>query len=385
MNNKTINRIASAMIFLAILLIMTGLYMNFSAENTLDPIKDIKKSNPDTGEVIITTNDGNPPAKPDNSDDGDNVTTGDNTTTGDSNSTDNNSNGTTGSNDNIGNNSSSSNSGSSNVPNNNTGNNTQQPSNGNSSKTEVIPTPTPTPTPTPEPDPTPVVDPLVTYRKQIEDTYGIKVLYGSETNGYVVGNIGTNSITDKNVMKSSLEQLNSALAMYPVGFFREFSKQNMTLNVYLIKNYTSDNVTGVTDFSPRKAIISIAMDFPFADSFHHEMLHYIEHYIESAGGKFTAWNSFNPVDFTYGSENSSYSYSKTGTPGSYFVNNYAQTSANEDRASTFEYMTATVRYSCYDSNEYPIWKKSNYLSTMIETYFNTVSSSVIDYWERYIY
>lgn len=378
MNNKTINRIASAMIFLAILLIMTGLYMNFSTENTLDPIKDIKKSNSNTGEVIITTNDGNPPAKPSNSADEDNATTGDNTITGDSNSTDNsnNSNGTTGDN---GNNSSSSNS--SNVTNNNSGNNTLQPD--NSSKTEV--TPTPAPTPTPELEPTPVVDPLVTYRKQIEDTYGIKVLYGNETNDYVVGNIGTNSITDTNVMKSALEQLNSALAMYPAGFFREFSKQNMTLNVYLIKNYTSENVTGVTDFSPRKTIISIAMDFPFADSFHHEMLHYIEHYIESAGGKFTAWNSFNPVDFTYGSENSSYSYSKTGTPSSYFVNNYAQTSANEDRASTFEYMTATVRYSCYDSNEYPIWKKSNYLSTMIETYFNTVSSSVIDYWERYIY
>lgn len=378
MNNKTINIIASAMIFLAILLIMTGLYMNFSTENTLDPIKDIKKSNSNTGEVIITTNDGNPPAKPSNSADEDNATTGDNTITGDSNSTDNsnNSNGTTGDN---GNNSSSSNS--SNVTNNNSGNNTLQPD--NSSKTEV--TPTPAPTPTPELEPTLVVDPLVTYRKQIEDTYGIKVLYGNETNDYVVGNIGTNSITDTNVMKSALEQLNSALAMYPAGFFREFSKQNMTLNVYLIKNYTSENVTGVTDFSPRKTIISIAMDFPFADSFHHEMLHYIEHYIESAGGKFTAWNSFNPVDFTYGSENSSYSYSKTGTPSSYFVNNYAQTSANEDRASTFEYMTATVRYSCYDSNEYPIWKKSNYLSTMIETYFNTVSSSVIDYWERYIY
>ena len=115
------------------------------------------------------------------------------------------------------------------------------------------------------------------------------------------------------------------------------------------------------------------------------MLHYIEHYIESAGGRFTAWNSFNPLDFTYGVENSSYSYSKTGTPGSYFVNNYAQTSANEDRASTFEYMTASVKYSCYDSNDYPIWKKSNYLSTMIETYFTTVSSSVVDYWERYIY
>lgn len=377
MSTKLTNKIASIMIFFAILLIMTGLYMNFSTSDVLDPIRDVDKANDNPGEVTITTNDGKPPAT--NSND-----TNTNTNNGSSD--------TPITNDNTGNNTSSgtdlnpstsngnTNTGSNtNSSNNNTGNNS------GSNTTPSTPIPDPTPTPEPTPDSTPVVDPLTNYRKQIEDTYGIKVLYGSETNGYVVGSLGTTAITDTNVMKSTLEQLNTALSMYPNGFFREFSKQNMSLNVYLIKNYSAENVTGVTDFAPRRTIISIATDFPFDESFHHEMLHYIEYYIESAGGRFTAWNSFNPLDFTYGVENSSYSYSKTGTPGSYFVNNYAQTSANEDRASTFEYMTASVKYSCYDSNDYPIWKKSNYLSTMIETYFTTVSSSVVDYWERYIY
>lgn len=377
MSTKLTNKIASIMIFFAILLIMTGLYMNFSTSDVLDPIRDVDKANDNPGEVTITTNDGKPPAT--NSND-----TNTNTNNGSSD--------TPITNDNTGNNTSSgtdlnpstsngnTNTGSNtNSSNNNTGNNS------GSNTTPSTPIPDPTPTPEPAPDSTPVVDPLTNYRKQIEDTYGIKVLYGSETNGYVVGSLGTTAITDTNVMKSTLEQLNTALSMYPNGFFREFSKQNMSLNVYLIKNYSAENVTGVTDFAPRRTIISIATDFPFDESFHHEMLHYIEHYIESAGGRFTAWNSFNPLDFTYGVENSSYSYSKTGTPGSYFVNNYAQTSANEDRASTFEYMTASVKYSCYDSKDYPIWKKSNYLSTMIETYFTTVSSSVVDYWERYIY
>ncbi len=377
MSTKLTNKIASIMIFFAILLIMTGLYMNFFTSDVLDPIRDVDKANDNPGEVTITTNDGKPPAT--NSND-----TNTNTNNGSSD--------TPITNDNTGNNTSSgtdlnpstsngnTNTGSNtNSSNNNTGNNS------GSNTTPSTPIPDPTPTPEPTPDSTPVVDPLTNYRKQIEDTYGIKVLYGSETNGYVVGSLGTTAITDTNVMKSTLEQLNTALSMYPNGFFREFSKQNMSLNVYLIKNYSAENVTGVTDFAPRRTIISIATDFPFDESFHHEMLHYIEHYIESAGGGFTAWNSFNPLDFTYGVENSSYSYSKTGTPGSYFVNNYAQTSANEDRASTFEYMTASVKYSCYDSKDYPIWKKSNYLSTMIETYFTTVSSSVVDYWERYIY
>lgn len=374
MSTKLTNRVASIMIFFAIFLIITGLYMNISSDIILDPIKDVDKSKNNPGEVVITTNDGKPPVTNDNTSTniGNNGTTIPNNNGGSSASAGTNTN--TNTNTNVNNNSSSSG---------NAGTNNSNTSNNNSSN-NTTPS-TPPPAPEPAPDPSTVVDPIVTYRKQIEETYGIKVLYGSETNGYVVGNLGTTSISDTNIMKSSLEQLNTALSMYPSGFFREFSKQNMTLNVYLIKNYSAENVTGVTDFAPRRTIISIATDFPFSESFHHEMLHYIEHYIESSGGKFTSWNSFNPIDFTYGVENSSYSYSKTGTPGSYFVNNYAQTNAIEDRASTFEYMTASVKYSCYDSNDYPIWKKSNYLSTMIETYFNTVSSSVVDYWERYIY
>lgn len=376
MSTKLTNRVASFMIFFAIFLIITGLYMNISSDTILDPIKDVDKSKNNPGEVVITTNDGKPPVTNDNTSTniGNNGTTIPNNNGGSSASAGTDSNTNTNTNTNVNNNSSSSG---------NAGTNNSNTSNNNSSN-NTTPS-TPPPAPEPAPDPSPVVDPIATYRKQIEETYGIKVLYGSETNGYVVGNLGTTSISDTNIMKSSLEQLNTALSMYPSGFFREFSKQNMTLNVYLIKNYSAENVTGVTDFAPRRAIISIATDFPFSESFHHEMLHYIEHYIESSGGKFTSWNSFNPIDFTYGVENSSYSYSKTGTPGSYFVNNYAQTNAIEDRASTFEYMTASVKYSCYDSNDYPIWKKSNYLSTMIETYFNTVSSSVVDYWERYIY
>lgn len=377
MNTKLTNKIASIMILFAIFLIMVGLYMNFSTSKILDPIKDVNKANNDSSEITITTNDGKPPITDNSNTDNTDNNTSTNTNT-DTNTNTNTS--TTNSDNNTSSNTNTNANSSTNKP--STSGNGSQNSNSNNTTPS---TPTPTPEPKPEQPTPPVTDPLVTYRKQIEDTYGIKVLYGSETNGYIVGNLATNAITDTNVMKSSLEQLNTALSMYPNGFFREFAKQNMNLNVYLIKNYSADNVTGVTDFAPRRTVISIATDFPFDESFHHEMLHYIEHYIESAGGKFTAWNSFNPLDFTYGVENSSYSFSKTGIPGSYFVNNYAQTSAIEDRASTFEYMTASVKYSCYDSKDYPIWKKSNYLSTMIETYFTTASSSVVDYWERYIY
>lgn len=360
MSNKSRVILARVMIFCSVILIGSGVYLNLQeTKPIIDPVSDV--TTPDNDNVIITTNDGMPP-----------TVTNDN----DSDKTGNNDNATAVPND--------STSSDTPVPNNTTtsGNTGNTSSTGNTSGTNT--NSTPSPSPAPEPEPAPVVDQNVIFRKSIEDTYGVKVFYGNETSGYSVGGMSTTVIPDSSI-SSALTQLNDALATYPVGFFQEFLNKNINVNVYLIKNYSANNVTGVTDTSFKRINISIAMDFPFNESFHHEVLHAIEYYIERAGGKFTSWNSFNPADFSYGSENKDYSYSVTGEASSYFVNNYAQVSQSEDMASTFEYMTASKRYSCFDSHGYPIWKKSDYLSRMIDTYFNTVTPEVIDYWERYVY
>ena len=362
MSNKSRVILARVMIFCSVILIGSGVYLNLQeTKPIIDPVSDV--TTPDNDSVIITTNDGMPPTAT-NDNDSDKTGNSDNATAVPNDST----------------------SSDTPVPNNTTtsGNTGNTSSTGNTSGTNTNSTPSPSPAPEPEPEPAPVVDQNVVFRKSIEDTYGVKVFYGNETSGYSVGGMSTTVIPDSSI-SSALTQLNDALATYPVGFFQEFLNKNINVNVYLIKNYSANNVTGVTDTSFKRINISIAMDFPFNESFHHEVLHAIEYYIERAGGKFTSWNSFNPADFSYGSENKDYSYSVTGEASSYFVNNYAQVSQSEDRASTFEYMTASKRYSCFDSHGYPIWKKSDYLSRMIDTYFNTVTPEVIDYWERYVY
>ena len=357
MSNKSLIILAKVMIFCSVILIGSGVYLNLQeTKPIIDPISGV--TTPDNDSVIITTNDGMPPTAT-NDNDSDKTGNSDNATA---------------------------------VPNDSTSSDTPVPNNtttsgttgsaGNASGTNT--SPSPVPTPEPDPEPAPVVDQNVVFRKSIEDTYGVKVFYGNETSGYSVGGMSTTVIPDSSV-SSALTQLNTALSTYPVGFFQEFLNKSINVNVYLIKNYSANNVTGVTDTSFKRINISIAMDFPFDESFHHEVLHAIEYYIERSGGKFTSWNSFNPADFSYGTENKNYSYSVTGEASSYFVNNYAQVSQSEDRASTFEYMTASKRYSCFDSHGYPIWQKSDYLSRMIDTYFNTVTPEVIDYWERYVY
>lgn len=221
-------------------------------------------------------------------------------------------------------------------------------------------------------------------RKQIEKTYGVTVKYASETNGYSVGGMSTISINDPVISQNALITLNMALALYPQGFFQEIKSKGYPLTFYLIKRYSTDNVTGVTDSSNKNVVISVATDYDFIDTFHHEVYHYIERYILNSGGKYTSWNSLNPVGFKYGVIDSSYSYSRDFSQDAFFVNSYAMTDQYEDRASTFEYMMKTNKASCLNYGK-TIWLKARTMSEQIDYFFNTVTPTVTEHWERHLY
>ena len=350
MENKRLMLLGKLLFSLSFVFIFTGLYLNkLEKQMFYDPINDVVAIAPDDGnKVIISTTDGdveevnNNPSIP--IDNGSNINNSDN-------STDNNSNKNS---TNISGNS------------NNTNEDVNHDINPSISNDDVI-------------------DENDILRRSIEDTYGIKVKYGDEVSNYQAGSMNVTPILDKDIIKNGLEQLRETLKLYPQDFFREFLNENLSLEVFLIKSYSKDNVTGVTDLFGNKVIVSIAMDYPCFESFNHEIYHYIEHFIVRKQGEFSAWNMYNPNDFSYGTVNSNYSYTKTQKADSVFVNNYAQTNPYEDRASTFEYMMASNKIPCFNSSDYPIWKKSSYMALMIDTYFDTVSPSVIDYWERFIY
>ena len=101
------------------------------------------------------------------------------------------------------------------------------------------------------------------------------------------------------------------------------------------------------------------------------------------GANFNSWDYLNPQEFEYGTIHNNYSYNITFNEDSYFVNNYAQTDASEDRASTFEYMMSDNKASCLNTNK-TIWKKANIISKTIETVFKTVKQENTETWERYL-
>lgn len=221
-------------------------------------------------------------------------------------------------------------------------------------------------------------------RNSIQNKYGIIVKYGAETNGYTISGLSTVMLNDGNRINELLNTLNYNLSLYPSGFFYETKDENYSLTIYLLKRYSQENVTGITDSTTKNVVISLATDYSFVDSLHHEMYHYIEKYMYAKGANYTTWHTLNPSGFSYGTTNTLLSYSNTQDSYAFFVNTYAQSDEYEDRASTFEYLMSATEASCLTTGT-PIWKKSKYMCEQIDAVFQTVSPSTIEYWERYVY
>ena len=221
-------------------------------------------------------------------------------------------------------------------------------------------------------------------RNSIQNTYGVTVKYGAETNGYSVGGVSSVMLSDANRINEVLSTLNYNLSLYPSGFINETKQGGYNLTIYLLKRYSQANVTGITDSTTKNVVISLATDYSFSESLHHELYHYVEKYMYTRGANYTTWNTLNPSGFSYGSINDSLSYTTGNNAYASFVNSYAQTDEYEDRASTFEYMMATSEASCLTTGT-TIWKKAKYMCEQIDAVFQTVSPSKIEYWERYVY
>ena len=221
-------------------------------------------------------------------------------------------------------------------------------------------------------------------RDEIQDTFGVSVLYGKETSGYKAGGLSTTIIDNPELIYNQLIYLKNTLNLYPDGMFQEIRNGGIPLTILLVYSYSEPSVTGITDSTYTYAYISIAAAHPFEESFYHESYHYIERYMFKSGASFSSWDSLNPDGFQYGTVYNDYSYSNTFAENSFFVNNYAQTAETEDRASTFEYMMASTKASCLNNGN-PVWRKADYMSKMIRRVLNSVRKSSSVYWEQHLY
>ena len=136
---------------------------------------------------------------------------------------------------------------------------------------------------TPEP---PAIDPsVINLRNSLQSRYGIPIRLSVEVSDYSVGGYSTTPVTDTGELLRALYSLDNDLSKYPSGLFYELTSSK-PLNIYLIKNYSNNSITGVTDHYSNPTVISVATDKDFDVTLHHEMFHYMERYITGRGANF---------------------------------------------------------------------------------------------------
>lgn len=262
-----------------------------------------------------------------------------------------------------------------------------------------VPTVTPTNTPVPTVTPTPIITPIITpnvnpnvtnYNEdniklvnKIRNEFGVNIKYGDDIKNYVVSDMTVIPITNDEQINNYLNNIYNTLKLYPSGMLKEVSDYGFRLSFYLITRFSTENVAGVTEQKNLNVIITIATEFNFSETVNHELFHYFDAYMDLLGNNNSTWGKLNPTDFTYGKTNTSYSFFSTYRNNAYFVNDYAQTDDYEDRAVTFEYMMADYELKCFE-NGTPINKKARLISETLDKYFESVTSSNTERWERYI-
>lgn len=225
-------------------------------------------------------------------------------------------------------------------------------------------------------------------RTDIEEKYGIKIKYGNELKSYSVLNYTLIPLLDSNDINKYLLLLDEELKKYPDDFFKEISSYNLFLSIYLIEDLPNTDVLGYTDYKNiYNTIITIKCDSNFANTLNHEIMHFIDHYInlkDRINDVKHTWNELNPNDYSYGTNEKSYVFSETNNVNSFFLNNYAQTNHLEDRAVLFgDIMSDSVGSNCYVVGT-PLYKKMEVLVSQLDYYFDCVDSSNLPYWSRFL-
>ena len=250
----------------------------------------------------------------------------------------------------------------------------------------------PNPPKEPEPIPEPKTQAEINdeYRKKLENKYLVKIVYKDENGNYLIGgSINTEKLYDDNEINKYLKEVESTLKKYPNGFFKEMKDNNVSLRIYMV-NKIDGGHSGMTDGRNQSNItVTIGTDGTnlFEYTLHHELMHYIDIYMRQKDPTLNLaeiMKSYNPEGFSYGSNDSTYDYNFSNPNDAYFLSYYSRQSYLEDRAVLFsDMMTRTTKRPYYNDGT-PLNKKAKLINDQLHKYYNCVSKSAKEHWERFI-
>lgn len=230
--------------------------------------------------------------------------------------------------------------------------------------------------------------------EKMEKKYGVEIILGKNCPKKIV-DYKAKPILKKKKIKKALKALDTALAAYPEGFFKELSEDfTPSVNFYLTGTLTEINRTrafsagGITgEFAEHQ---SVAVDINYIGlegTFIHEITHVIDNWF--AESDYSAemenkWLKGNPKKFEYYNSYSGYEFDykytmfyknymeKENHKKIYFYDDYSKTYATEDRARLFEFLIPEKKPSFIYKSKH-IKKKMKSYYKMLDKCFETVS------------
>ena len=193
-------------------------------------------------------------------------------------------------------------------------------------------------------------------------------------------------VNNNYIISNSLDYLGDYFKVFNKKFFNRFYENNMNgLNIYLASSIDNDydygkntDIVGLFFKQDNKYIIviDVTSNESLAKIAFHETMHAIEEYLSMNNVYFRNWNSLNPDNFNYSdSYNISFYSDVLGNNKNrneiYFLDNYARSSAIEDRARMFEFMCLGNDFSRFPR----LYEKASYLKEVIFKYFPELSYS----------
>ncbi|MBE6948414.1 MAG: hypothetical protein E7456_01040 [Ruminococcaceae bacterium] len=252
------------------------------------------------------------------------------------------------------------------------------------------------------------------YTETLETEYGINIFYGDETDGEFL-NYNAELVYDEDKIEKGLKALEETLAMYPDGFFRNFSDSGYIrgVNFYLCGEFTATSDEGLsdagaftyTDSGFAIVVVDLNQKNELVANFCHEISHIIDERLISEGYFDEAvWNSYNPADFAYndgyrddegedfaesGSDEYtafSESYYHSGDAESiYFIDTYSKTYATEDRARIMEYAMVPDAYTAEYFESSHLQAKLKYYSEAIRSCWESSGWVGNTQWEQFLF
>ena len=206
----------------------------------------------------------------------------------------------------------------------------------------------------------------------LSETYGISILIGEQCDekvgGFIIDDSGL--ILTDSMVQQALTTLEKALQAYPEGFFEQllhnhYRKIEIQLLLGHIYNDVMSSASGfVYHETPGKLIMGLQIDgvevssIQLEQTVYHEFSHIIDRYLEfeaqhREGALYSTeqWLSLNPDDFVYTGDGDAV-YGAINGYQDYFVDDYACTDEEEDRARTMEYAMMGAVYPELSTNYY---------------------------------